>query len=725
MAREAVDLAVELIDNWEQGTRTRFDTIREYEENQLGKVRPRTSGRSNFAVPVMARYMDEIHSRLDETPHLKFDSEVSMSRKLIAQKVTAIIKDLKKPSKGNWNRFDRLSKTFAGNAGYNIVDFYSEEIDGQFYLRFEPLHHTEAVFQIGGGPDLEQHVGVGKFPLWRSKSELTSRAKSGFYAKDQVDKLVKASSESTYMKHNQFFANKTDHLKALGIDISNHAFAGQPTFPLAQMQLTMDFGNGPERWVLTFDYWSKIWVRFKPLKEVFPSGMYSMDLWQTSDDVDVMCKSVCDDIFPFAEGIRVKVNQLFDNHTRRIYGQTVYDPKFFPNPAELIWKAQDQLVRGRSYGGKPISQGFAQIKTEDMTESTIGFIKYMDDFLASSTGISPNDVTDVQQKVAVMFGQLAKTASRLGGRNKSYNEMWQRNGFRALHELKAFLKEKQAIQIIGTKGTEWTSFIGSELEDPADFDILAEGSNVELEMSEARKKAQGEALDMIIQDQDLKKETNPRATVEFILKGKGQFSETETARIMDKTNYGNEDMIARADLACEEIIKHKYKLGDLPKNDKKIPIWSSKLEPKLYNGADIAFMQYILDYANKLEEEEHEDKIALMAYGRAHKKIVVRNMAQKGVGELAKKGIAPNQVKAPLPPGMGGGQGQQGPPQPPPAGMNPQPSPAMAQKVKQRGARPLGHMPVQHAKSMLPKMKQRMPSKGGAKKRAPAPVAAA
>ncbi|MDE1944815.1 MAG: hypothetical protein KGI03_00885 [Patescibacteria group bacterium] len=704
-AAEAVRTATALIDNWEKGTRARFRQIGEYEENYLGKVRPRISGRSNFPVPVLGRYLDEMRSRLDETPNLKFDSQVSISRKLIARKASAIIHDLKKPSKGNWNKYDRVSRRHAQFAGYNAVDFYSETEDGQFKLNFSPMHHSEFVFELGGGNDLEKHMGVGRFPIWRTKGQLEARAKSGLYSEDQVRQLTSRYGASDFRKHNDFFVTRTQHLKALGIDIDNNSYVGQPIYPLAQIQLTMDDG---ERFLLTFDYWSGIWVRFVPLKEVFPSGMYSIDFWQTDEDEEVMCKSPCDDIFPLAEGIRVKVNQLFDNHTKRIYGQRGYDPNFVPDPTALIWKAADQLTKMKSYNGKPISQGIYEFKTEDMTGSTISFMDWMDKFLVSVVGINPNDVSEEVQKVGIMFGQLQKTAARLGSQNKSFMEMWQRLGYRALWEMREFLTEPQAVRMIGTRGVEWDSFVGEELDDPADFDIMAEGSNVELEMSEARKKHQGEAMDMVIKDPDFKKELNPRAAVEFILKHKGQFSEEEANKIMDKEHYGNEDMISRADLACEEIVKHistireempmiHRKTGEVvdATHEEAIPIWTSEMKPKLYPGADLAFVEYINEFAGRLDDDEHDKKQALLAYARAHRKIIVRNMASKAVNELSKKGVGPENIKMPMPPGIGmppgGGPGGGTPPAPP----GPRaPSPDVHARVQKRGPASLGHMPM-------------------------------
>lgn len=667
-AREAVRIGTMLIDTWDKFARTRLNDIQEKEENYFGKVRPRTSGRSNFPVPVLSRYVDEIKSRLDESPTLKIGSNISISRKLIGKKAEAVIDDLKKPQKGNWNKYDRNSRQLAIFAGYNAVDFYSEDVDGNFRLCFDPIDHNEFVFEAGGGNDLEKHSGVGRFPIWRTKGELQSRGEAGIYDNDQVRKLVARYGASEFKKNDEFFKSKNQRYKSLGIDIDNNDYMGQAVYPLAQLQMTLDLGNGNERYLVTFDYGSGIWVRFEPLKKIFPSGMYSIDLWQTHEDQsNVMCKSPVDDIYPFAEGIRVKVNQLFDNHTQRIYGQTGYDPNFVPDPSQLPWKQASQLTKMASYNGKPLAQGIYQFKTEDMTNSTLEFVKWMDEFLTSVVGINPNDVSDEVAKVGILFGQIQKTSARMGVYNKSFKEMWERLGQRALYEMRSFLKESQTIQIIGTRGAEWHDFVGKELEHPSDFDILAEGSNVELEMNENKKKNQQKSFDLLLKDPDLKKELNPRKAVETILKI-GEWKDEEIKQLMDVQNYGNEEMLARADLACEQIMKGK--------------------EPEIYPGADMAFMQYILDTSNKLDKSEADMKIRLLLYGQAHKSIVVKNMANKAVNELSQKGITPDKINMPLPPGMDGKPIQQSQPGPR------QPSPQVHQKVKARGPKPIGHMPI-------------------------------
>lgn len=671
-AKEAVRIATQLIDTWDKFARNRLNQIQEKEENYMGKVRPRTSGRSNFPVPVLAKYVDEIKSRLDESPELKFDSDVSPSVSMAGKKVTAVIRKLKKPSAGNWNKYDRNSRNLAIFAGYNAVELYSEENDGKFKLCFKPIDHNEFIFEAGGGNDLEQHSGVGVFPIWRTKGEMESRVQSGTYDKRQVEKLFERYQGNDFKKHDEFFKNKNERYKALGIDIENNDYVGQQVVALAQIQMTIDFGEGPERFLITFDYQSGIWVRFQPLIEVFPSGMYSIDLWQTHEDQNtVMCKAPVDDLWPFAEGIRVKVNQLFDNHTQKIYGQIGYDPNFVPDPSQLPWRHEGQMTKMKAYGGRPISQGIHKFVTDDMTNSTLEFVKWMDGFLTSVAGINPNDVSEDVAKVGILFGQIQKTSARMGIYNKSFKEMWERLGHRALHEL-SFMTEKMSIKIQGTSGADWQDFVGKELEDPDDFDVIAEGSNVELEMNESRQKHQIAVIGQILEDQDMKKEINLKAAVKMLIKS-AQFSENDRRQLLDVKNYGNEEMIARADEACEEILKGK--------------------EPDIYPGADISFGQYILEFANKLDLDDADIKVKLIEYAQAHRSYIIKNMASKGMDELANKGVTPDKLgdmQHPPETGMGGQTGAPAPAAPNAGG----PSPEMLAKVKARGPRNLGHAPI-------------------------------
>ncbi len=628
---ECVDFLVKGIDAWAKHAKKRLDKIKEMELSYNGEVRPTLKGRSNFPFPVLAKYVDELMGRLDDLPAFRIGPFGRNAMLLVAQKIQAAIDILKKPTMGDWARQDRMGRMFSIFAGYCAFDFYTEVDERKgFMARARPIDHNDFVFDPFGGNDLENHRYLGEFPILKNENDISDRVALGLYDEKAAKRLLANVDKGSVEKNQTALMGRYARYKALGIDIENANSADDKIFALAQMQCTF---RGT-RYMATFDYATKICLRFEKLDEVFKAskGMYSYDLYQTHENPNsVMCKAPVDDIYAVAEGMRVKVNQIFDASTKQLWGMKMYDPNFFPDPSQLEWRRPDQLVVARAYNGKPISQGIHTVDTQFDYAGNVGFVKFLDGFLASVVGISPNEVSEETKRVGVLFGQLQKTAARLGVQNKSYAEMWMRGLLRFIFGMKDNMDEPMAVKLIGSRGVEWDELTKKELSDPESFEIIVEGSTVEQEMNEAMRQSKQKALEAIKSDPDLKKEINPKWMIEEILKT-GNYTPEDVRRATDVKNYGSEESISRADLAIEEILKGK--------------------KPRLYLGADLAFMTYIFNYATRLSTDDKytaDERVAIMEYGRAHKDIVVKNMAGTIVDQLAQQGIAPDAMK--LPPG--------------------------------------------------------------------------
>lgn len=629
LAKEAAKFGTKFIDNWDNYAKKRLKTIMEMELNYYGNIRPTLKGRSNMPFPVLAKYVDELKGRLDLFPTFHIENH-RLSQYNTKKKVKGALDVLKRPTRGDWARKDRMGRNNAIFAGYGAVDFYTEQIEDKFVAHAHPIDHNDFVFEPMEGSDLETHAGVGKFPFFRTKQQLLNSVADGLYDGEQVDKIISKLSVSDYKRSDKYFQGRYERYKAIGLDAEANSYVGQQVLALAELQITHPTDG--KRYLVTFDYFTGEWVRFERLNKLHGSDNYTIKLWQTHEDPNVvMCKAPVDDIYPLAENMRVKVNQLNDNHTKRIWGQRAVDPNFFPDPGELEWRRPDQIITGRAHQGKPMSQGVYEFKTEDATTGTIEFLKYMDDFLSSVVGIDPSAVSEETQKVGVMFGQLMKVGSRLGPLNKSYAEMWEKGIHQIICGMKVNMTGSMMVQTIGSRGAEWTEFKAEELEDIDDFEITAESSAVETELNEARKKRRADAIGTIIKDPDLKAEVNKRWLVEEILKT-GEWSDNEVRRGMDVKNYGSEEILSRADAAIEEILKGK--------------------EPKLYHGADISFFEYVYNFAMDMDDEDEQtqaDKTKILAYGRAHMPIVAQNMARRAMAEKALSGLTPDQVTPPGP----------------------------------------------------------------------------
>lgn len=594
------------------------------------KFQPNINGRSNLPLPYFAYYIDELKARLDEPPIAKFHAKKD-SQLLVARKVQSAAEIDRSPARGDWNRQDRMEKTMAIFSGIGVHDYFADEMsmsdDGkvQYASHYETIDFADFYFEPTGGSDLEQHAFVGKGNIFRSKEYLEEMGDLGVYDKKQVEKLFTRGRGEEYKNTRKAYLDRWAKFSGMGTSYNVNNYIGGEWFPLAQFQVQW----GLKRWFIVFDMVTGEWVRCQPLKEVYKSGLYSMTMWQTHEDPNtVMSKSPAEDMWPIAEFLRGQANYLVDANTKHLWGQRIVDLNFVPNPADLYWSKPDQIIEGVAFNGKPLGNGVYEFTSEDKTTATLPLMQYMEGLLAKVSGVTPEDKAGNEaERVGVLFGNLQKVSARLGVLNKSYNECFYRTMVRYIWGLKQYLSQSMMVKLIGEHGVEWDELKGAELQGPDDFDIEIVGSNIELEMSEARKKRQMDAYAMITKDPNLSKQLNPRVTVEDILRN-AEIKENNITRVTDVQNYGSERIISHASMAIEQLLRHK--------------------KPKKYMGADISFLQYGYDFITS-EDLDHGDFMAIQTYFRSHLQIVVRNMTIKAVGQLTAKGISLNQIKAPVP----------------------------------------------------------------------------
>ena len=608
----------------------RLQRITEMEQAYAtAKFQPNINGRSNIPLPYFAYYIDELKARLDEPPIAKFHAKKD-SQILVARKVQSAAEIDRSPARGDWNRNDRMEKTMAIFSGIGARDYYADEMsmsdDGKvvYGSHWDPIAFADFYFEVTGSTDMEQNEFVGKGNIFRSREYLEEMADLGTYDKEQVKKLLLRGQGAPYKDMRKAYLDRWAKYNGnYNPQINN--FIGGEFYPLAQWEMQW----GLKRYFLIFDMVTGEWVRCQPLKEVFKSGLYSITMWQTHEDPhNIMSKSPADDFWPIAEFLRSQANYLIDAATKHLWGQRIIDPNFVPDPSQLYWSRPDQIIEGVAYQGKPLGNGVFEFTTEDKTTTTLPVLSYFEGLLAKVAGVSPDDAKGNEgERVGVMFGNLQKVSARLGVYNKSYNESFYRTMVRYVWGLKQYLDQPMMVKLIGENGVEWDELKGAELEGPEDFDIECIGSNIELEMSEARKTRQAKIITEIMGNPTLMKELNPRVTVEEMLRA-GEFKEESIRRMQDVQNYGSEEVISHASIAIEQILRGK--------------------SPKKYMAADVSFLKYGYDYiiSNDLD---HKDFMAIQAYFRSHNPIVVRNMTIKAVSTLTAQGMDLGKIQPPQP----------------------------------------------------------------------------
>ncbi len=645
---EARTILTERMRACDNAKKARLDRVIEMEQAYYSnRYQPNIKGRSNIPLPFFAKYIDELKARLDEAPLARFHWK-KKSQILVAKKVSSAFEIDRAPERMDLNRNDRMEKTLAIFQGIGAHDSYAEEIDqdGQltYMPHYEALDLADLYFEPTGGSNPEDHNLVGKGNAFRSRDYIDAMVNAGAYDRGQCEMLFRTGAGSSYKETRKVYADHWTKTQGLQMNLDINSYIGGEWYPLAYLQ----FQYGMKRYYAVVEMVSGIVIRLDYLKDVFGSNLYTIGWWQTHEDPhNLLCKSPADDMWPLCELLRSQGNYMIDAFTKYLWGQRAVDPNFFPDPSQLYWNQPDQIIEAVAYQGKPVQTGVYEFKSgaESITAG-VPFMKYWEDFLASVAGVTPNTPSNEEERVGVLFGQLQKASARLGVYNKSYNESFNRFLVRYVWGLKTFLDEPMMVKLIGEEGVEWEELTSSEFGGPQDFDIECIGSNIELEMSEARKKRQQDALTTISKDPNLSKELNTRVTVEEFLRG-AEFKDDSIKRITDVQNYGAERIISHASMAIEQLLR-------------------GKKTPKPYQGADDAFLQYGYDYlvSNDLD---HDKFMAIQEYFRGHIPIVVRNMAIRAAGELVAKGTPMDAIKAPGTPNLPNGA---------PAGALPAPAPA-------------------------------------------------
>ncbi len=143
-----------------------------------------------------------------------------------------------------------------------------------------------------------------------------------------------------------------------------------------------------------------------------------------------------------------------------------------------------------------------------------------------------------------------------------------------------------------------------------------------------RKEQKTTALSAIQADPTLSALVNPKWRLEKLLQDVGGFEEHEMTEAMDKDNFYQKDIMAKADIAIEQMLKGK--------------------EPETCYDATSAFAQKILDFAKSHRNNLKNEKFKMFTdYVQAHVQIITENMARMAAQIQQKQGQQPQDQQQP------------------------------------------------------------------------------
>jgi hypothetical protein len=242
-------------------------------------------------------------------------------------------------------------------------------------------------------------------------------------------------------------------------------------------------------------------------------------------------------------------------------------------------------------------------------------------------------VQEVSKKASVTFAEQKSVSKRIGWGAQPFQDMMMDLGNRFVYGLKDHMPAKMAIRVMGPGGWDWDEITRMDLNTTKDIDVLIVSRDQHIQESEMKAKRRSEALSLLINSPHI----NPQKRDEEILRSIGEYTDEEIAEFLDVQTYSDRRAIAKATDAIQKIIRDE--------------------EPEVWYGANVAFIQKILDFAADKRSTLKEKYQTLIEYAMAHNDIarenIERNVAEQQGIQAQQQAMQPQEEAQN--PGMSGG----------------------------------------------------------------------
>jgi len=641
LAAEAVNTAINQINACYEFKKPRLAKIAKYWALYDGKTSKKLRQLFNVPIPVFPGMIDTLNAQYDTPIQVKF-KEGDAADYFKINKVNAAFQMEIMDSNNNskWDSKLRMARKHAIMTGRAIVE-YRATSDPEYSSELNTINLKNFNFQPKGGLYLENHLFAGVEDIDKTKSEIIAGVKSGIYNKDQAEKLFTTCLDENYLPSgSQDMADRLSRFKPMGLDAENNSYVGEAVYKLANHILNI---NGV-RYYLVFHPWSKTWLRFEKWKDVDSSGLYPWKTYAThEDDENFLSKGYADDLYSAADAIVAMFNQELTNREKRNFGARAYDKDMFPDVRKLdeAMHRPDALVPADTKGGtRRISEGVYEFKVGELG-GTVNLIDWITGSLGRNTGatdLSMGSTQEVSKKASVTFAEQKSVSKRIGWGAQPFQDMMADLGKAYIWGLKDHMPSKMAIRLMGEGGWDWDEITRLDLNTKKDIDVLIQSTDQQVQDSEIKAKRRTDALTLVLKSPNI----NGQKRDEEILRSVGGYEDSEIAEFLDVKTYSNRKAIAKASESIQLIL-----MGQ---------------EPLLWYGANIAFIQKIVDFASDKRSTLKDKFEKLMKYAMDHKDIAKQNIERQIMEDattMAKQQLqnpsAPASTNTSENPGMSGG----------------------------------------------------------------------
>lgn len=634
MAEEAVQIATKQIIACQEFKKPRIERLNKYWELYDGKTQKKLRQLFNVPIPVFPGMIDTLNAQYDSPIILNF-KEGDAADYFKVQKIQGAwnMEVMNTAQNSKWDSKLRLVRKHAIINGRGIME-YNVSSDPEYHSELSVINLKHFNFQPKGGLYLENHLFSGTEDIERTEDELLRGAASGYYDATQVRELIATSAKGDYLPDsNVEIGQRLSRFKPLGLNADDHSYVGQTVYKLAHQIIELD----GQRWYLCFHPWTKKWLRFEKWEE--NNGLYPWVTYAThEDDENFLSKSFADDLYSAADAIVAMFNQELTNREKRNFGARAYDREMFKDVRKLdeAMHRPDALVPADTANGtKRISEGVYEFKVGELG-GTVNLIDWITGTLGRNTGandLAMGDVSEASKKASVTFAEQKSVSKRIGWGAQPFQDMMADLGKRYIYGLKDHMPSKMAIKVMGEGGYDWDEITRLDLDTKKDIDVLIVSSEQQVQDSEIKAKRRSEALALV--DPNF---VNPKKRNEEILRSVGGYQDEEIAEFLDVKTYQDRKALAKASECIQMILRGQ--------------------EPALWYGANVAFIQKIVDFANDKRSTLGPKFEKLLNYALSHKEIAMQNIQTRVLEDAT---LAANQTLRRPPesqaenPGMSGG----------------------------------------------------------------------
>lgn len=632
LAAKAVDIATQQLMASSEFKKPRMETLTKYWRLYDGKTTKKLRQLFNVPIPVFPGMIDTLNAEYDTPIEMTF-REGDAADYFKVQKLNGAFRMevLDSAQNSKWDSKLSMARKHAIINGRAILK-YDVESEPEYKSELDVVNLKNFHFQPRGGLYLENHLFAGEEDIDKTKDQLISGALSGAYDSGQVKLLLSRGADQNYLPdNNQTYGERLSRFKPLGLDPDNHSYVGQSVYKLASWIIELD----GTRYYLCFHPWTKTWLRFEKWADMCSSDLMPWVSYAThEDDENFLSKSYGDDLYPAADAIVAMVNQEFTNREKRNFGARAYDKDMFPDVRKLdeAMHRPDALVPADTKNGtRRISEGVYEFKVGELG-GTVNLVDWITGTLGRNTGandLAQGSVQEVSKKASVTFAEQKSVSKRVSWASQPFQNMMADLGKRFIYGLKDHMPARKAIRMMGETGWDWDEITRLDLNTTKDVDVLIVSTDKQAQESELKKEKREKALTAIGADPLLAPVVSPKWRARQLLSTVGDFEEDEVTEALDVKSTADKKSLARAADAIQKILRNQT--------------------PEIWYGANIAFIQKIVDFANDRRSTLKDKFNTLIDYAMQHTEIAKANIERKVAQEASIMGQPTPTASAPTP----------------------------------------------------------------------------